>query len=60
MSIPIVLSPETAAATKVNYKSPKSEAQCKADSLAADARIQDVLPNGIEIVVPETAIKPAT
>lgn len=60
MAVPIVLSPETAAATKTNYKSPKSEAQTKADSLRADARIQDVLPNGVEIVVPESAIKPAT
>lgn len=60
MAIPIVLSPETAAATKTNYKSPKSEAQTKADSLLADTRVEDVLPNGITIVIPETAIKPAT
>lgn len=60
MAIPVVLDSNTAYATKVNIKYPGSEAQAKAASLAADARIEDVLPNGITIVVPETAIKPAT
>jgi len=60
MSVPIVLSPDTAAATKTNYKFPGSEAQAKAAAVRADARIQDTLPNGVEIVVPESAIKPAT
>lgn len=60
MAVPIVLSPDSAYATKTNIKFPGTEAQAKAATVAADARIQDVLPNGLEIVVPETAIKPAT
>lgn len=60
MAVPIVLSPDTAAATKTNYKFPGSEVQAKAATVRAKARINDVLPNGITVEVPETAIKPAT
>ena len=60
MSVPIVLSPETAAATKVNYASPKSEVQNKASAAIAKARIEQSLPNGVTVTVPEAAIKTAT
>lgn len=60
MAVPIVLSPETARATKVNYASPFSEDQNKAQTALAEDRINDALPNGIEVEVPETAIKTAT
>lgn len=60
MSIPIVLSRETAAATKVNYASPLSEARNKADAAIAKSRIEAALPNSIEVTIPEAAIKTAT
>lgn len=60
MAVPIVLSPETAAATKTNYKFPGTKAQAEAAAVVADARIEDVLPNGVKIEVPSTAITPAT
>lgn len=43
MSVPIVLSPETAAATKVNYKFPGTAAQATAAEAAAKARVNDLL-----------------
>lgn len=58
--LPIVLSPDTAYAFKDNIRYPGSEAQAKAAAVRADARVEDVLPNGIHVEVPETAIKPAT
>lgn len=59
--IPVVLSPETAYATKVNIKFPGSEAQAKAASLRADTRIEDAIPGEtVKIEVPETAITVAT
>ena len=60
MAVPIVLSPDTAAATKVNYASPESEATNKARAALAKSRIEDSLPNEIEVTVPEAAIKTAT
>lgn len=60
MAVPIVLSPDTAAATKANYASPQSAAQNEARAALAKARIENALPNGIEVTVPTTAIKTAT
>lgn len=47
-------------ATKNNYKFPGTTAQAEAASALADARIETNLgaqTNGVEIVVPSTAIK---
>lgn len=60
MAVPIVLSPETARATKVNYASPFSETQNKAMAAIAKSRIEDALPNSITVSVPEAAVKTAT
>lgn len=59
MSVPIVLNSDTAAATKVNYASPQSQAQNVARAALAKARIEDALPNSITVTVPEAAIKTA-
>lgn len=60
MAVPIVLSPDTAAATKANYASPQSVAQNEARAALAKARIEDDLPNSITVTVPAAAIKTAT
>lgn len=60
MAVPIVLSPETDYATRTNIKFPGTKAQAEAAAAAADARIEDVLPNKVKIEVPSTAITPAT
>lgn len=59
MAVPIVLSPETAMATKENYKAPLTEAQATAAETAAEGRINDALPAGVEVEVSE-AIELAT
>lgn len=60
MAVPIVLSPDTAAATKANYASPQTTAQNEARAALAKARIEDDLPNSITVTVPTAAIKTAT
>lgn len=64
MATPTVLSPETAAATKNNYKFPGSAAQATAAEAAAKARINDALAtvgNGkVKVEVEAGAIKAAT
>jgi hypothetical protein len=60
MSVPIVLSPETAQATKVNYKFPGTQAQATANEAAAKARIEDSLPNSITVTVPAGSIDLST
>ena len=57
----MVLSPETAYATKDNIKFPGTTAQAKAASLRADTRIEDAIPGTtVTIEVPETTIQIAT
>lgn len=60
MSVPIVLSPETAMVTKANYKAPLTAAQAEAAEAAAASRIEDSLPNEIEVTIPEGSIDLAT
>lgn len=47
MAIPIVLSPETAYATKVNIKYPGTQAQATAAETKADTRIEDSIPGEV-------------
>jgi len=55
MASPIVLSPDTAYATKTNIKFPGSETQATAARGAAEDRIEDAVP-GITVTVAESAI----
>jgi len=50
MSVPIVLSPETAYATKTNIVFPGTSAQATAARAAAKARIEDTTP-GITVTL---------
>lgn len=47
MAIPIVLSPQTAYATKVNIAYPGTAAQATAAETAADTRIEDSIPGEV-------------
>jgi hypothetical protein len=60
MAVPVVLSPETAYATKENYKFPGTQAQATAAETAAKNRIEDSLPNSITVTVPAGAIELST
>jgi hypothetical protein len=58
--IPVVLSPQTAYATKDNIRFPGTQAQATAAEALAQTRINQVLPNGLTVTVPGGAIKIAT
>lgn len=47
MAIPVVLSPETAYATKVNIAYPGTQTQATAAETKADTRIEDAIPGEI-------------
>jgi len=60
MAVPIVLSPETAYATKANIKFPGSSTQATAAEAVAEDRINDSLPSAVQVTVSSGAIKVAT
>lgn len=60
MAVPVVLSPDTAYATKVNTEFPGSSAQATAAEEAAESRINDALPDNVVVEVKAGAIVVAT
>jgi hypothetical protein len=50
MAVPIVLSPQTAYATKPNIKYPGTQAQATAAETAADTRIEDAIPGELVLI----------
>jgi len=58
MSVPIVLSPATAYATKNNILFPGTDAQATAAEDAAETRIEDTLPSDVTVDVAAGAITP--
>lgn len=60
MAVPITLDDNSTYATKVNIKFPGSSAQATAAEAAAEDRINDALPDLVEVTVSAGAIVVAT